>query len=75
MSGVHGVMRAHVIALAADCDFCIEFVKKPLDALLCADEVFITNALMALVPVTEIYGIRFTARTALKALNKRLYTC
>lgn len=75
MSGVHGVMRAHVIALAADCDFCIEFVKKPLDALLCADEVFITNALMALVPVTEINGIRFTARTALKALNKRLYTC
>jgi len=75
MSGVHGVMRAHVITLAADCGYCIEFVKKPLDVLLCADEVFITNALMALVPVTEINGTRFAAHTALKALNKRLYTC
>lgn len=75
MSGVHGVMRAHVIELAAKSGYCLEFVKKPLDVLLCADEVFITNALMALVPVTEINGIRFTARTALNALNKRLYTC
>ncbi|MCW8330810.1 aminodeoxychorismate lyase [Photobacterium sp. SDRW27] len=75
MSGVHGVMRAHIIELIVGTGYCLEFVKNPLDVLLCADEVFITNALMALVPVTEINGIRFTARSALNALNKRLYTC
>ena len=75
MSGVHGVMRAHVIELIAGSGYCLEFVKKPLDVLLYADEVFITNALMALVPVTEIHGIRLTAHSALQALNKRLYSC
>lgn len=75
MAGVHGVMRAHLIELIADSEYGLEFVKKPLDVLLCADEVFITNALMAMVPVTEINGIRFTAHSALRALNKRLYTC
>ncbi|WP_299013884.1 aminodeoxychorismate lyase [uncultured Photobacterium sp.] len=75
MSGVHGVMRAHVIELIGNSEYCLEFVKKPLDILLCADEVFITNALMALVPITNINGIRFAARDALDWLNERLYTC
>ncbi|ELR64973.1 Aminodeoxychorismate lyase [Photobacterium marinum] len=75
MSGVHGVMRAHVNELIDDSPYCLEFVKKPLDVLLCADEVFITNALMALVPITQINGNLFLARDALTLLNKRLYTC
>lgn len=75
MSGVHGVMRSHIIDLCKQLGYCLEFVKTPLDNLLCADEVFITNALMALVPVNEIKGKQFTERTLLNALNKRLYTC
>ncbi|PSW16962.1 aminodeoxychorismate lyase [Photobacterium sanctipauli] len=75
LSGVHGVMRRHVIEIVASLDYCLESVKMPLDSLLCADEVFITNALMALVPVNDINGIKFVERDALNAINKRLYTC
>ncbi|KHT59486.1 4-amino-4-deoxychorismate lyase [Photobacterium gaetbulicola] len=75
LSGVRGVMRRHVLQLVTELDYCLEIVNSPLDNLLCADEVFITNALMALVPVNEINGITFTQRTLLGELNKRLYTC
>ncbi|PSW01143.1 aminodeoxychorismate lyase [Photobacterium lipolyticum] len=75
VSGVHGVMRAHVIELIAGTEYCLEFVKKTLEGLLCAEEIFITNALMALVPVTRIDGRDFPERTAISVLNKRLYSC
>ncbi|MCM0147397.1 aminodeoxychorismate lyase [Photobacterium galatheae] len=74
-AGVHGLMRAHVCELAKDLGYCLEFVKSPLDALLCADEVFITNALMALVPVTKIQWKTYDEHSALEAITKRLYTC
>jgi len=75
LAGVHGLMRAHVCEQASALGYCLEFVKSPLDTLLCADEVFITNALMALVPVTRIQTKTYTERSALKAITKRLYTC
>ncbi|MGF1690631.1 aminodeoxychorismate lyase [Photobacterium kagoshimensis] len=75
MAGVCGVMREHVIGLIEDSPYCLEIVKSPLTALLCADEVFITNALMALVPIKKINEHSFTERTALNELNKRLYSC
>ena len=75
LSGVRGVMRRHVLQLVTELDYCLEIVNSPLDSLLCADEVFITNALMALVPVNEINGITFTQQTLLGELNKRLYSC
>ncbi|PSU33357.1 aminodeoxychorismate lyase [Photobacterium lutimaris] len=75
LSGVKGVMRRHILQLVTELDYCLEIVNSPLDSLLCADEVFITNALMALVPVNEINGIIFTQRTLLGELNKRLYSC
>lgn len=74
-AGVHGLMRAHVCELAKELGYCLEFVKSPLDALLCADEVFITNALMALVPVTKIQSETYDERSASEAIMKRLYTC
>ncbi|UTV26787.1 aminodeoxychorismate lyase [Photobacterium atrarenae] len=73
--GVHGVMRAHVLSLLEQSPYCIEFVKTPLNELLCADEVFITNAVMALVPVNEIEGNTFTQQTLLHELKERLYAC
>ncbi|MEJ2763149.1 aminodeoxychorismate lyase [Photobacterium sp. MCCC 1A19761] len=73
--GVHGVMRSHVLGLLAQSQYCTEFVKSPLDELRYADEVFITNALMALVPISEIEGKTFTEQTLLRELNERLYAC
>ncbi|MDO6705748.1 aminodeoxychorismate lyase [Photobacterium sp. 1_MG-2023] len=75
LAGVHGLMRAHVCELAAALGFCLEYVKSTLDDLLCADEVFITNALMALVPVTKIQHKTYQERRALEAITKRLYSC
>ncbi|MCQ1057768.1 aminodeoxychorismate lyase [Photobacterium sp. ZSDE20] len=75
LSGVRGVMRRHIFQLVTELDYCLEIVNSTLDCLLCADEVFITNALMALVPVNEINGITFTQQTLLNELNKRLYSC
>ncbi|MGR5062558.1 aminodeoxychorismate lyase [Photobacterium sp. DNB22_13_2] len=75
LSGVRGVMRRHILQLVTELDYCLEIVNSPLDDLLCADEVFITNALMALVPINEINGITFTQQTLLGELNKRLYSC
>ncbi|MGF1737095.1 aminodeoxychorismate lyase [Photobacterium satsumensis] len=75
LSGVRGVMRRHILQLVTELDYCSEIVNSPLDNLLCADEIFITNALMALVPVNEINGITFTQQTLLGELNKRLYSC
>lgn len=75
MAGVCGVMRSHVMTLIKSTPYCLEIVKSPLDALLCADEVFITNALMALVPINQINEHSFTERMAFNELNKRLYSC
>ncbi|MGR5153154.1 aminodeoxychorismate lyase [Photobacterium swingsii] len=75
MAGVCGVMREHVIGLIEETPYCLQIVKSSLDALLCADEVFITNALMALVPINKINEHSFTERVALDELNKRLYSC
>ncbi|MGF1725532.1 aminodeoxychorismate lyase [Photobacterium nomapromontoriensis] len=75
LSGVHGVMRRHIIELAPSIGYHLSLVNEPLESVLAADEVFITNALMALVPVNEINGTMFTEHTAISELNKRLYTC
>ncbi|KLV08976.1 4-amino-4-deoxychorismate lyase [Photobacterium aquae] len=74
-SGVEGVMRRHVIELLEAMGYHTRLVKAPIETVLAADEVFITNALMALVPINEINGISFRERSALVELNKRLYTC
>ncbi|WKE67387.1 aminodeoxychorismate lyase [Gallaecimonas kandeliae] len=50
-SGVLGTMRARVMAEAD-----VHIIKAPFEVLLDADEIFITNALMGLVPVRELEG-------------------
>ncbi|GHA60319.1 aminodeoxychorismate lyase [Photobacterium aphoticum] len=75
MSGVEGVMRRHVIELLEAMGYHTRLVNAPIASVLAADEVFITNALMALVPINEIHGVTFTERHMLSELNKRLYTC
>ena len=75
LSGVAGVMRRHVIELLKAMGYHTRLVKAPIDSVLAADEVFITNALMALVPINEIHGVMFTERQTVSELNKRLYTC
>lgn len=56
--GVAGVMRARVLALAAHLEIPIETANYPLQALLDADEAFVTNSLVGLWPLQ-----RFEARS------------
>ncbi len=74
-SGVHGVMRAEVINTAIHCGYDVELVDMGLSVLWDAEEIFITNALMELVPINRIQQRTYQNFQALEALSKRLYLC
>ncbi len=58
-SGVYGVMRAFVIQQLTEWQHVVKSVSSGLDALLDADEVWMTNALMGIVPVTGIKDVKY----------------
>lgn len=58
-SGVYGVMRAFVIQQLTNWQYVVESVSSGLDTLLDADEVWMTNALMGIVPVTGIRDVKY----------------
>ena len=63
LSGVDGMMRQHILALLADHpDYQAEVVRAPMAALAGAEEVFICNALMPLLPVNAIGEWRYRSR-------------
>ncbi|PLR41443.1 aminodeoxychorismate lyase [Chimaeribacter californicus] len=69
LSGVDGIMRQHILALLADHpDYQAEIVRAPMAVLAGADEVFICNALMPLLPVTAIGEWRYPSRTLFHTL-------
>ena len=74
-AGVAGVMRQHVLDILDKLNYDYQVGDFDLDALLAADEVFITNALMALVPVNQIHTTQYCERTMFKTLWKRLHSC
>ncbi|PSU26136.1 aminodeoxychorismate lyase [Photobacterium phosphoreum] len=74
-AGVAGVMRQHVLDILDELNYDYQVGDFDLDALLAADEVFITNALMALVPVNQIHTTQYCERTMFKTLWKRLHSC
>ncbi len=53
-SGVEGVMKAHLLDLLAELGSTVITGDFFVDAVLAADEVFISNAVMQVVPVTQI---------------------
>ncbi|WP_028024176.1 aminodeoxychorismate lyase [Enterovibrio calviensis] len=72
LSGVEGTMRAEVIQAAQLEGFQIDIVTEDADVIFSADEVFITNAVMGLVPVRCIEQTRYSSDAACKALTLRL---
>lgn len=58
-AGVAGVMRAWVLQQLGEWGFRLEQVEAPLASLEQADEVWITNALMEIVPVTGIMHVNY----------------
>ncbi len=58
--GVAGVMREHIITLAHENKFQVDVQKIPYKSLCDADEIFVTNSIIGIWPVTK--------------LNKRMYS-
>jgi len=71
-SGVCGVMRAFVIQQLAGWQYVVESVSSELDILLDADEVWMTNALMGIVPVTGIKDVKYEDHRFAKRLQNAL---
>lgn len=61
-AGVNGLMRQRVIRLLAGSSYALVQVQAPVAELLQADEVFICNALMPLLPVVRIEQNKFSSR-------------
>ncbi|WP_161569522.1 aminodeoxychorismate lyase [Veronia nyctiphanis] len=74
-SGVEGIMKQKVVLAAEEEGLSVEEVLHKPESLLDADEIFITNTLMGLVPVNQFVTHRLKNRDALKKINKRLGTC
>ena len=62
-AGVNGIMRRHVISLARRHGYCCQQVREAPQILAEADEVFISNALMPLLPVRQIESWHYQSRT------------
>lgn len=71
-AGVMGTMRAQVIAVAEQEGLDVKYVSADPSELNEADEVFITNSLMGLVPVNNFDGTHFATSMACEALRSRL---
>lgn len=67
-AGVNGLMRQHILALLAQSPWQVEEVSALVSELETADEVFICNALMPLVPVNQAMHTRFSSRDAYRYL-------
>lgn len=68
-AGVAGVMRRWVMSLLPALGYTVEEVIAGPEALITADEVFITNALLPVVPVREIGTRKYTDKSLSLQLN------
>ena len=55
LSGVNGIMRQQVLDFAQQLDWDIHIVREKPQTLYQADEIWLTNALMPIIPVKQIY--------------------
>lgn len=61
-SGVNGTMRQHIMAELTRQGRVVRQIRATPDALLHADEAFICNALMPIIPVRQAIATRYTSR-------------
>lgn len=61
-AGVNGLMRQHILKLLADSPWQPEEVREGVGVLETADEVFICNALMPIIPVRQALHTRYLSR-------------
>ncbi|MDD1782748.1 aminodeoxychorismate lyase [Enterovibrio sp. ZSDZ35] len=72
LSGVEGTMRRQIVETAPDCGYQVLIVSAKPDVLWDADEVFITNAVMGIVPIRCIERTNYSNFDACRVLTLRL---
>ncbi len=72
LSGVAGIMRANVMKLVEQSGYSISEVKADISDIQTADEIFITNALMEIVPVNALEEKPLTDFSSCMAIRSRL---
>ncbi|KXF81708.1 aminodeoxychorismate lyase [Enterovibrio coralii] len=72
LSGVEGTMRRQIIESATECGYQVDIVSAKPDVLWDADEVFITNAVMGIVPIRCIERTNYSDFDASRVLTLRL---
>ena len=61
-SGVNGIQRQHIMQRVAELGFTLNVVRAGIEVLAEAEEVLITNALMPVLPVTQIESWHYSSR-------------
>lgn len=74
-AGVAGVMRRVVLSQLTKDDYPTEIGHYSLQELLLADEIFITNSIMGVVPVVQITDTSFDVGPLCQYLKKRVIEC
>ncbi len=74
LSGVYGVMRAFVCSVLEQENRLVQIVNSDLNVIKAADEIWITNALMGIVPITGIEDVRYQDHRMAKHLQTLLAT-
>jgi 4-amino-4-deoxychorismate lyase len=72
LAGVNGIMRAKVIAWLTEAGYQVKTDRYRLGSVISADEVFITNCLMAVVRVNSIEEANYQERRVFELLEEKL---
>ncbi|BBT62341.1 4-amino-4-deoxychorismate lyase [Aeromonas hydrophila] len=70
--GIDGIMRRHVMAMLKQMSIELRVVEAPLESLWQAEEVWLTNTLMGIVPVTGIGETQYASPVLIRRLQERL---
>lgn len=70
--GIDGIMRRHVMVMLKQMSIELRVVEAPLESLWQAEEVWLTNTLMGIVPVTGIGETQYASPVLIRRLQERL---
>jgi 4-amino-4-deoxychorismate lyase len=74
-AGVAGILRAKITHFASELDIKMKRVEAAIDELYHADEVFMTNALMGVVPVVKIANHSYQSSSVTALFQEKLSQC
>ncbi|QJT27684.1 aminodeoxychorismate lyase [Aeromonas media] len=71
-AGIDGIMRKRVMMMLKQMGIELRVVEAPLESLWQAEEVWLTNTLMGIVPVTSIGDVHYPSPVLIRRLQERL---